>query len=312
MATKNKFKCKVCGEEFSSEKGVHLHLKKHKMDLATYYTTYYPRKNLLTGDFLPFKNKDDYFNKDFTTKAQLIKWCLQEDKRVVKPYVLKKLKQRIKDKQLSKGPNHLELKIAGLPDIDVYKHLFDSYSEACNKAGVKPLYTKRVSSEFFKESDEFEKLNIFIDSREQQPLSFKNSEILKLDFGDYTVGGDDYSYTYVDRKSEQDFKGTLSGGFTRFTRELERVKKFDSYLFVLIESDLTNIYKNNRWGPHKSNLNFIYHNMRVLTHDFNGNCQFVFSGSRENSEKLIPKILKLGKKLWHSDLQYYIDKNGLD
>ena len=312
MAGKNKFKCKVCGEEFSSEKGVHLHLKKHKMDLATYYTTYYPRKNLLTGDPLPFKNKEEYFAKDFTTKAQLIKWCFQEDKRVVKPYVIKKLKERIKAKDLNKGPNHLELKIAGLPDIDVYKHLFGSYSAACEKAGVEPLFTKRVSPDFFTEHQKFEDLKIFIDSREQQPLTFKNSDILKLDFGDYTVGGEDYSYTYIDRKSEQDFKGTLSGGFDRFTRELERVKKFDSYLFILIESDLANIYKNNRWGPHKSNLNFVYHNMRVLTHKFNGNCQFVFSGSRENSEKLIPKILKLGKKLWHSDLQYYIDKNGLD
>ena len=160
MAEKNKFKCKVCGEEFSSEKGVHLHLKKHKMDLATYYTTYYPRKNLLTGDPLPFKNKEEYFAKDFTTKAQLIKWCFKEDKEVVKPYVLKKLKQRIQEKNLKKGPNHLELKIAGLPDIDVYKHLFGSYSEACSQAEVKPLYTKRVSPDFFEDNSKFEHLKI--------------------------------------------------------------------------------------------------------------------------------------------------------
>ena len=33
---------------------------------------------------------------------------------------------------------------------------------------------------------------------------------MKLDFGDYTCGGNYYDYTYVDRKSEQDLKGTLS------------------------------------------------------------------------------------------------------
>jgi len=312
MVAKNKSKCKVCEDEFSSEKGLHLHLKKHKIDLATYYTTYYPRKNLLTGDPLPFKNKEDYFAKDFISRIQLIKWCLQEDKKKVKPYALKKLKDRISSKGLSRAPNHLELKIAGLPDIDVYKHLFGSYSAACESIGVKPLFSKRVSKSFFKSSKDFEHLKIFIDSREQQPLSFNNSDSLKLDFGDYTVGGDDYSYTYIDRKSEQDFKGTLSGGVDRFRRELERVREFDSYLFIVIESDISSIYKHNRWGPHKSNLSFVYHNMRVLTHEFNGHCQFVFSGSRENSEKLIPKILKLGKKLWHSDLQYYIDKNDLD
>jgi len=312
MAVKNKSKCKVCKDEFSSEKGLHLHLKKHKMDLATYYTTYYPRSNLSTGDPLPFKNKEDYFNKDFSSRTQLIKWCMKEEEKKVKPYVLDKLKNRINLKKLSKAPNHLELRIAGLPDIDSYKHLFGSYSKACRLVGVDPLFHQRVSKDFFEDSAKFEHLKIFIDSREQQPLSFKNSELLKLDFGDYTVGGDDYSYTYIDRKSEQDFKGTLSGGVERFRRELERVKEFDSYLFIVIEGDISSIYKHNRWGPHKSNLSFVYHNMRVLTHEFNGHCQFVFSGSRENSEKLIPKILKLGKKLWHSDLQYYIDKNDLD
>ena len=52
--------------------------------------------------------------------------------------------------------------------------------------------------------------------------------------------------------------------------------------------------------------------MRVLTHEFNDCCQFVFTGSRENSEKIIPKILKMGKSIWGVDLQYYIDTDGLD
>ncbi len=311
MAEKSKVKCKVCGQEFSSEKGLHMHLKKHQMDLATYYTTYYPRKNLLTGEPLPFKNKTDYFSKDFSTRKQLIKWCEQADIDTAKAYALKKLKERVTKKELKRGPNHLELRIAGLPDLEIYKQLFGSYSEACSQAGVKPLFNKKLNKSFFTEKGP-EDIKIFIDTREQQPLSFKNSSELKLDFGDYTATGEDYSYTYIDRKSEQDFKGTLSGGFERFKRELLRVRDFNSYLFVVIESDLNKIYKSNRWGAHKSNLNFIYHNMRVLTHEFNDCCQFVFTGSRENSEKIIPKILKFGKTLWKVDLQYYIDNNDLD
>ena len=73
MEERDKFICQACHEEFDTEKGLHIHLKKHQMDLATYYTTYYPRKNLLTGDPLPFKNKEDYFNRDFSTRRQLIK-----------------------------------------------------------------------------------------------------------------------------------------------------------------------------------------------------------------------------------------------
>ena len=51
--------------------------------------------------------------------------------------------------------------------------------------------------------------------------------------------------------------------------------------------------------------------MRVLAHEFAGTCQFLFTGSRENSELIIPKLLVLGDKLWDVDLQYYIDKDGL-
>jgi len=306
------FKCQVCHEEFDTEKGLHIHLKKHKMDLATYYTTYYPRNNLLTGEPLPFKNKEDYFNNDFSTRSQLIKWCMSQSKKVAGEYALKKLKKRIESKDLKYAPNHLELKINKLPDIDVYKYAFGSYTKASKEAGVKPLHRSKIDEDFFKEDKYFEDLKIFIDTREQKPLTFNISEDLKLDFGDYTVGGDDYNYTYIDRKSDSDFKGTLTGGLARFRRELQRVQEFDSYLFIVVESDLNRLYKNNMYGPHKSNLEFVYHNMRLISHEFAGSCQFVFTGTRANSQSVIPKILKLGKKLWDVDLQYYIDKNGLE
>jgi len=312
MEEKDNTICKVCGESFDSSKGLHIHLKKHKIDLATYYTTYYPRKNLLTGEPLPFKKKEDYFNNDFSTRRQLIKWCMSQEKSVTAEYALKKLKQRIELKDLKYAPNHLELKISKLPDIDVYKYAFGSYGKACAEAGVKPLQGSKIDPDFFKDDEHFENLKIFIDTREQKPLTFNVSEDLKLDFGDYTVGGDDYNYTYIDRKSDTDFKGTLSGGLSRFRRELQRVKDFDSYLFIVVESDLNRLYKNNMYGPHKSNLEFVYHNMRLISHEFAGHCQFVFTGTRTNSQSVIPKILTLGKKLWDVDLQYYIDKNGLD
>jgi hypothetical protein len=306
------FKCQVCHEEFDTEKGLHIHLKKHKMDLATYYTTYYPRFNKLTGDPLPFKKKDQYFNQDFYNRRQMLKWCREKPKEEVQEYILQKLKNRVQEKKLQYAPNHIELINAKLPDIETYKNIFGSYGKACELAGVKPLYSSKIPEDFFKEDKHFENLKILVDTREQKPLTFPKSEELKLDFGDYTVGGKDYNYTYVDRKAEQDFKGTLSGGFKRFKRELQRVKDFDSYLFIVVESNMAKIYKNNLFGPHKSSLDFVYHNMRVLTHEFAGHCQFVFTGSRANSQSVIPKILTLGQQLWDVDLQYYIDKNGLE
>ena len=64
------FNCKECGKEFKTEASLHRHIKMHDMNLADYYTKHFPRKNLFTGDLLPFKNKADYFNKDFSTYSQ--------------------------------------------------------------------------------------------------------------------------------------------------------------------------------------------------------------------------------------------------
>jgi len=312
----NTNKCRECGKDFSSERALHCHIKVHQMALAEYYVKFFQRKNKLTGDLLPFKNKQDYFSKDFSNRTQLLKWC-NEAGGEAKDYILGMLSNRIKTKSLTRGPGHVELKVQALPDLDTYIKHFDSYTAACEACGVKPLFGSRIPPEFFENID-MSDMKIFIDTREQQPLSFPNSEEMKLDFGDYTSAGEYYDYTYVDRKSANDLIGTLSlGNLDRFRREVARARDLNSYLFVVIESDMSRLEsymraaKNNRFGPHKTNLKFIYHNMREVMHEFADSCQFVFSGGRENSEKIIEKILFFGRKLWGVDLQYYIDKHGL-
>ena len=161
---------------------------------------------------------------------------------------------------------------------------------------------------FFKEDVFFDELKILVDTREQQPLQFPKHMFMKLDFGDYAIGKPYYDYTYVDRKSESDFKGTFSTGIKRFRRELDRAKEFSSYLFIVTESSISKIIENNDHGPHRSNLSYIWHNMRSVMHDYPGSCQFIFSGSRESSSFLIPRLLFYGKKLWDTDMQYFIDK----
>jgi len=300
--------CGVCKEAFKNDAALHRHLKVHGLTVAEYYTQEYPRLNRLTGDPLPFKNKFDYFNTDFSTRAQMIKWCYQhKDKEEVKEYILKQLKNRIDQKELKYAPNHLEIEINKLPPIDMYKYNFGGYVQACQGLGVKPLYDKGITKDFFQKKNSVEEIPIYIDTREQKPLSFKNSKSHKLDFGDYTMGGDNYNYTFVDRKSEGDFKGTMTVGFKRFRKELERAKQFDAYLYIVTESNIPKIQKNNNFGPHKSNLSYVWHNMRLLTHEFHGHCQFVFTGTRTNSELMIPKLLYYGKELWNVDLQYFLD-----
>jgi len=281
------------------------------MTMAEYYTTHYPRKNKLTQEFLPFKNKLDYFNTDFSNRPQMIKWCNEESSDIVNEYIIKQLKNRIERKQLKYAPNHLEIELNKLPPIDIYKRNFGGYGQACKELGLEPIYNKGITEDFFQTKNKIEEIPIYIDTREQKPLEFKHSKSLKLDFGDYTMGGDNYSYTFVDRKSEGDFKGTMGMGFKRFRNELNRARQFNTYLYIVIESSIDKIKRNNNFGPHKSNLPYLWHNMRLLTHEFKGHCQFLFTGNRTNSQIIIPKLLYYGQELWNVDLQYFLDNHDM-
>lgn len=303
--------CKICGSKFRSERSLHTHIKAHGILLAEYYTTYYPRYNLYTGELIPFKNKDQYFSTYFSNNVELEKWAATAEREHVQQILLDMLSKRIISKDLQYAPNHLELKLLDLPEIEIYKIFFGSYNEACRRLQVEPLLNKSIKSKFLKENKNLNDIEILIDTREQNPLKFPNSKSHKLDFGDYTATGEYYNKTYIDRKSETDFKSTMTVGFDRFKKELQRTVDFDSFLYIVIESSTEKVIRNNNFGPHKSNLTFVWHQMRVLSHEFARRCQFVFSGGRKRSENLIPILLDAGPEMWHSDIQYYIDKRIL-
>lgn len=303
--------CKICGSKFRSERSLHTHIKAHGILLAEYYTTYYPRYNLYTGELIPFKNKDQYFSTYFSNNVELEKWAATAEREHVQQILLDMLSKRIISKDLQYAPNHLELKLLDLPEIEIYKIFFGSYNEACRRLQVEPLLNKSIKSKFLKENKNLNDIEILIDTREQNPLKFPNSKSHKLDFGDYTATGEYYNKTYIDRKSETDFKSTMTVGFDRFKKELQRTVDFDSFLYIVVESSTEKVIRNNNFGPHKSNLTFVWHQMRVLSHEFARRCQFVFSGGRKRSENLIPILLDAGPEMWHSDIQYYIDKRIL-
>ena len=308
--------CRECGKSFDSDRALHCHIKEHGMYMADYYVKHFARKSKLTGELLPFRDKKSYFGSDFARHGEMKEWIKQGEKSEVKNYIIKLLKNRITDKKLTRAPGFLELEVNKMPDLDSYIEHFGSYTAAASIAGVKPLFFKRVPKGFF--DCDVSGMKIFIDTREQKPLFFENSEKMALNTGDYTAAGDFYDRTYIDRKSAADFISTLSlSNLGRFRKELERIKEIDSYLFIVTECDLGYLEKYIRaakakkFGPSKTNVKFIYHNMREIMHDFADRCQFIFTGSRESSEKIIPRILFFGSILWNVDLQYYLEKNEL-
>ena len=183
-------KCKICNKEFATQRGLHLHIKKqHKVELKDYYLKHFPRLSKHYGKKIKFKNANQYLSDQFTNKQELLDWCDNGDEREVKDYLKKILGDRIKEKELKYAPNHLELQIKELPGIDVYKNFFGSYGEICKELEIDLMFNKSLPKKFFEE-DVDDSMKIFIDTREQKPLRFKNSEEMKLDFGDYTAAGD--------------------------------------------------------------------------------------------------------------------------
>ena len=300
------YKCKECGAEFETEKALHAHLKAHKMYVADYYVKHYPRFNKLNGNPLPFKTKDEYFENDFINRSQLIKWCGSAPSQEVKEYIVELGKRRIKEKKYTHAPFYLELLKRQLPDLDVYKEHFGTYTNACEAMGVKPIFYKGMPKEFYEDVG----AEVLVDTREQQPLEFTKSKILKLDFGDYTLGGNNFSNTFVDRKSAGDFLSTFGGQADRFRREMQRCVELDSYMYIVVEKPIKAIEKEAVFtkGRRAPKLGWVFSNLISIQHEFAGNCQFVFTDNRKHSQEIIPKLLYLGEKLWNVDIQYFLDK----
>jgi len=298
--------CKICDESFNSDRSFHAHLKKHGMYQAEYYCKYYPRYSLYYKNQIPFINKKDYFLKEFIDLNEFLLWENSASAELAKAKCLELLRKRVEEKKYEYAPFHNELKTTGLPPIDIYKKHYKSYTKACRAINKEPIFNKPMPVDFYKKSiPEFE---ILVDTREQDPLPFRNSKKEKLYIGDYINKSGEYTYTYIDRKSETDFLGTLASGVSRFEKEIQKAVQLNSYLFVVVETTIDKIKFNHKKFRRKTSLEYVLHNMRALTHKYPRSIQFIFTGTREKSLDIIPRLLYFGDRLWSVDIQYYLDK----
>lgn len=303
------FKCKECGKEFDTQKDLHKHFKSHGLIIGEYYVKNYQRKDLLTGDLLPFNDVESYFLKDFRSENSFKLWC--ESGKITKEYILDIFKKRIDSKGWNEFPCETEIKTCSscfLPEIKYIKKYFGSCFSLAKELGVNLILKDNFLSCENINSQEIEKrMKVAIDTREQLPFDFKNKTVMKLDVGDYTALDNKYSNTYVDRKNPQDFIQTITSGFDRFSRELERVKELDAYLFIVVEDSIENLKNPNRRDFHKANVKYVFSKMNDFQHKYPNNCQFVFADNRDMAKKLVLKILYNGKNFWGVDLQYLLD-----
>lgn len=300
-----KFKCKECGKEFSSRKGFHCHLKAHALTIGDYYVKHYQKRDLFTGDLLQFRNYDSYFSFDFNSFDNYVAWLRTHAPKETKPYVFEQAIRKFNDKKIKHSPPNLFYDLSFMANIHTYKSLWGSYDSFLKSAKIENIFNKALPKGFWEKSTE--EMCIFVDTREKKPLKFPYCRSKKLDFGDYTVGGEYYTKTFVDRKAHDDFRQTFGSGIDRFRREMDRCVKFGCYMFVVVESSIEKLEEENKFSKFKSNLGFVWHNLRQLMIDYPKNLQIIFAYNRSGAKKIIPLILSYGDEIWNVDLQFHID-----
>jgi hypothetical protein len=300
-------KCKICNENFDGDKSFHSHLKSHKLRMVEYYQKYEPRYDLMTGELINFKNKDYYFTNDFNNKNNLKKWLKQQSSEKQKEYLSKFLSQRKEKHNLIYAPSEVELRSVTSPPIPFYEETFGNYYNYCSELGLKIKYEYPSKELKYSPKDGF---CIFVDSREQSPLVIDYpTEIKGLKFGDYALNDPD-NKCYIERKSISDFIGTLSGGYERFCREIERSLAADANLVVLVERSLQEClsfqYLNYVSKKIRVTPEFVFFNVREIIQKY-PSVQFLFVDGRQECVRVMKRIFFSEGEFKKYDLQLMYD-----
>lgn len=301
--------CEICNKEFDSKKQLHFHVSKtEKMQLPLYYHTYHPRYDKYTNKLIKFKDYNQYFSNDFNSRSNFLKWFVNNIKnKETKKYCYESLELRISRKNLKFAPSQSELSTISIPNINGFEAIscIREYLEFCENKNIKLRYEYKK----YKPKSLNQINSIIIDTREQKPLDFPGLKIInkKLDFGDYSSPDCNFS---IERKSLDDFVGTMSSGFERFKKEIER----STYLVVLVEASLKEVIDfkppyNRKFQKAKGS--FVCNRMRSLSENYE-NVQFLFAKDREESAELCKKILSMSENIVRkTDLQWKYDNHLL-
>jgi len=286
--------CKVDGKEFKNDKALHMALKGYGLNKVKYYQKYFERRDLLTNELINFKTKEQYLNSDFNDKNNMKKWLKAQTPEKAQEYCKELLIKRKQLKNLTYSLTQVELRTIMAPSIIFYNKIFKDYYDTCSSIGLenKFIHPNLVGDHF--KNKLTNKDIIYVDTREQSWLKFNTPfEIKTLGFGDYACSNDNCG-CFIERKSLSDFISTLSvKNFDRFKNEIEKAKKNNSYIIVMVEEKLSNALSF-QYLPHiskkiKATPEYIFHNVRDLLQSYD-NLQFLFVDGRGEMTRLIESI----------------------
>lgn len=315
-------KCAVCNAEFENDRKLHAHLKAHKLRMVEYYQKYYPRYDKYDGKIIKFKNKKQYFETEFNSRTNLRMWLKNSPIEEAKQYCKDILQKRKQEKELTYAPTQVELRTLIFPPIQYYNEVFGDYYALCRELGFKTKHNipEEIVADSQWQSPEYE---VLVDTREQRPLRFKNRnvKIMKLDYGDYAFSSSEASCkAFIERKAVGDFLATISGGYERFQREIQRSVDDEANLIVIVEQKLSKILYFNQqrkkntgglvYGKVKATPEFIFHRVRSLCQQY-PSIQFLFVDGKTESSRVIEKIFTSGCIHKKVDLQLAYDTKKL-
>jgi hypothetical protein len=286
------------------------HVKnEHGIKIDQYLKWNLNKRDLLTKEVIEFKSFEQYLLTDFVNKKNMLAWLKLEKDGLAKKFLLNKIIEHSKLKSVCDFPSSSEMRtVSYLPSIKTYEFFFPDLNNFIDSTGLKRRYNynkNEINLNFIYRE------NITVDTREQKPIKLTDYEVIseKLDFGDYSSDKN----LAVERKSLSDLVSTLSSGFERFCREIERAKQVSGYIVVVTECDINKFlsFSYSRAGRYaKASPDFIFHRFREICKSFPENIQFCFSGGRKESSILIPKILSLDVQQAETfDFQYLIEHN---
>lgn len=304
-------KCKLCGEEYKLGVPFTCHIKnKHGFKLGDYFQSYEPRRDIHTGDILPFKNVDQYFKDLFSSKKTEFAYLKANDGKEKAQEILQaQLLDIFQKKNDKEFPSYIEWRSS--KNIR-YDWLSDETIENLKKFW-KSLGGKVSNDRIIEiENTPIKEGRILIDTREQLP--FFEGERTTINVGDYTFEPSFYTMIHVDRKSHDDFIGTFTKGLSRFEKEMEKAIAMNVYLVVLVESNFSesfNALPKKYLGAKVGGQN-AFHGVRSLLRKYPDNLQFLFCDGREHAKTILPKILSLDiNNIKNIDLQFSIEKNKI-
>lgn len=325
--------CHIDRTTHDSIDALHAYIKTaFRVSRKEYWTTYEPRKDLCTGEAIPYKDHEQYLSTDFINRITLKRYLKEQPPQVGLDWAKGWLAKRKAAKGLIYAPSQVELRTLCAPTMPWYEKVAaheGGYYGVTAALGFKSRYVKSCLVYQTLPSG----ASVIQDSREQNPIKLPLEPLVAtLNVGDYALTAPHDQGIRIERKSLPDMIGSLSGkrvarkggrngngvtedsAYARFDRELARATEQGLHVVMMVEASINDAQRfdylpQTKWV--KASPNYIFHNLRDLLVKYPLSFQVVFcDGRRELADKMM-RVFQLGAQVREIDLQHHLEEGLL-